>query len=106
MVASAQIENQLSSAAAVDNTKKDEHHHEFALMTAAHILMRLTQEGKTIEEIARYDFDNNMELVTVWTDYMIAVNWMYKDSNNGSRRWIATYNGKKWIDKYYEIRNR
>ena len=100
-----QIENQLSSTAAADNTKKDENHHEFALMTAAHILMRLTQQGKSIEEIARYDFDDNMELVTVWTDYMTAINWMYKDSNNGSRKWIATDNGKKWIDKYYEIRN-
>jgi hypothetical protein len=97
-----QIENQLSSAAAADNTKKDEHHHEFALMTAAHILMRLTQQGKSIEEIARYDFDDNMELVTVWIDYMIAVNWMYK---NGGKKWIATDNGKKWIDKYCEIRN-
>ena len=97
-----QIENQLSSAAAADSTKKDENHHEFALMTAARILMRLTQQGKSIEEIARYDFDDNMELVTVWTDYMIAVNWMY---NDGGKKWIATDNGKKWIDKYCEIRN-
>jgi hypothetical protein len=95
----------LSTAAAADNTKKAGHHHGSALMTAAHILMRLTQQGKSIEDIARYDFDDNMELVTVWTDYMIAVNWMYKDSNNGSTRWIATDNGKKWIDKYYEIRD-
>ena len=105
MGTSAQIETQLSSAAAADNTKKGKHHHESAFMTAAHILMRLTQQGKSIEEIARYDFNNNMELVTVWADYMIAVNWMYKDSNSGSRRWIATDNGKKWIDKYYEIRS-
>jgi predicted transcriptional regulator len=106
MGTSAQIETQLSSAVAADNTKKAGHHQESAFMTAAHILMRLTQQGKSIEEIARYDFNNNMELVTVWADYMIAVNWMYKDSNSGSRRWIATDNGKKWIDKYYEIRNR
>jgi hypothetical protein len=99
------LEKQLSTAAAADNTKKAGHHHGSALMAAAHILMRLTQQGKSIEEIARYDFDDNMELVTVWADYMIAVNWMYKDSNNGSRRWIATDNGKKWIDKYYEIRD-
>jgi len=26
------------------------------------------------------------ELVTVWTDYMIAVNWMYKNTNNGSKK--------------------
>ena len=93
----------MSSAAAADNTKNGKRHHESALMTAAHILMRLTQQSKSIEEIARYDFDDNMELVTVWTDYMIAVNWMYKD---GGKKWIATDNGKKWIDKYYEIRNR
>ena len=92
----------MSSDAAADNGKKGKHHHESALMTAAHILMRLTQQGKSIEEIARYDFDDNMELVTVWTDYMIAVNWMYKD---GGKKWIATDNGKKWIDKYYEIRS-
>jgi hypothetical protein len=71
--------------------------------TAAHILMCLTQQGKSIEEIARYDFEDNMESVTVWTDYMIAVNWMYKDSG---KKWVATEDGKKWIDKYYEIGNR
>jgi hypothetical protein len=27
---------------------------------------------------------------------------MYKD---GGKKWIATDNGKKWIDKYCEIRN-
>jgi hypothetical protein len=94
--------NRLSSAVAADNTKKGEQHYESALMTAAHILMRLTQQGKSIEEIARYDFDDNIELVTVWTDYMIAVNWIYKD---GGKKWIATDNGKKWIDKYYDIRD-
>jgi hypothetical protein len=92
----------LSSAVAADNTKKGEQHYESALMTAAHILMRLTQQGKSIEEIARYDFDDNIELVTVWTDYMIAVNWIFKD---GGKKWIATDNGKKWIDKYYDIRD-
>jgi hypothetical protein len=92
----------LSSAVAADNTKKGEQHYESALMTAAHILMRLTQQGKSIEEIARYDFDDNIELVTVWTDYMIAVNWIFKD---GGKKWIAIDNGKKWIDKYYEIRD-
>ena len=71
-------------------------------MTAAHILMRLTQQGKSIEEIARYDFDDNMELVTVWTDYMIGINWIYY--KDGGEKWIATDNGKKWIHKYYEIR--
>jgi hypothetical protein len=69
-------------------------------MTAAHILVRLTQEGKTHEQIAREDFDNNLELVTVWIDYMIGINWMYQDTNDSSKKWIATHNGKKWIEKY------
>jgi hypothetical protein len=42
-------------------------------MTAAHILVCLTKEGKSHEEIAREDFDNNLELVTVWIDYMIGI---------------------------------
>ena len=79
----------------------DTRRHESALMTAAHILVRLTQECKSHEEIAK-DFDNNLELVTVWVDYMIGINWMYKD---GSEKWIATEEGKKWIEKYYDIRD-
>jgi hypothetical protein len=47
-------------------------------------------------------FDDNMELVTVWTDYMIAVNWMY---NDGGKKWIAKENGKKWTEKYYSIKD-
>jgi predicted transcriptional regulator len=70
-------------------------------MTAAHILACLTKEGKNINDIAK-DFDNNVELVTVWTDYMIGINWMYK---NGSEKWIATDEGKKWIEKYHNIRD-
>ena len=67
--------------------------------SAAHILVRLTKEGKSHEEIAK-DFDNNLELVSVWVDYMIGINWMYKD---GSEKWIATHEGKKWIEKYYSV---
>jgi hypothetical protein len=69
-------------------------------MTASHILLRLTKEGKSYEEIAREDFDNNLELVTVWIDYMAAINWIYY-SNNGSNnnKWIATDNGIKWTEK-------
>ena len=70
-------------------------------MTAAHILVCLTKEGKSHEEIAREDFDNNLELVIVWIDYMIGINWMY---NDGGEKWIATDEGKKWIEKYYNIR--
>jgi hypothetical protein len=31
-------------------------------MTAAHILVCLIKDGKSCEEIAREDFDNNLEL--------------------------------------------
>jgi hypothetical protein len=71
------------------------------LIAAAHILVCLTKEGKSIQDIAK-DFDNNLELVTVWIDYMIGINWMYKD---GSETWIPTDDGKKWIEKYYKIRD-
>ena len=67
-------------------------------MAAAHILVRLTNEGKSMRDIAK-DFDNNLELVSVWIDYMIGINWMYKDGNG--EKWIATNEGKKWIEKYY-----
>jgi hypothetical protein len=69
-------------------------------MTAAHILVCLTKEGKSHEEIAREDFDNNLELVAVWIDYIIGINWMYNDGE----KWIASDDGKKWIEKYYSIR--
>ena len=76
--------------------------HESALMTAVHILICLTEQGKTIKEITK-NFDNNLELVNVWIDYMIGINWMYKDGSD--KKWIATHNGKKWIEKYYNIRD-
>ena len=66
-------------------------------MTAAHILVCLTQEGKSNEEIAK-DFDNNLELVSVWIDDMIGINWIYKNIDGGNK-WIATDNGKKWVEK-------
>jgi predicted transcriptional regulator len=69
-------------------------------MTAAHILICLTEECKSIKDVAK-DFDNNLELVTVWIDYMAGINWLYKDS---SEKWVATDNGKKWIEKYHNIR--
>jgi hypothetical protein len=74
---------------------------EFALMTAAHILVCLTKEGKTHKEIAREDFDNNLELVSVWIDYMTAINWMYKNTNYGSsnNKWIAIDSAKKWVER-------
>lgn len=79
-----------------DHTRK--HCHESALMTAAHILACLTQDGKSIEQIAREDFDNNLELVSVWVDYMVAVSWIHTN-NNGKIRWAATQYGKKSVEK-------
>ena len=73
-----------------------EHIHESALMAAAHILVCLTQEGKSLSEIAREEFDDNLELVTVWTDYMVGVNWIHP---NGKNNWVATDSGKKWVEK-------
>ena len=67
-------------------------------MAAAHILVRLTEEGKSINDIAK-DFDNNFELVSVWIDYMIGINWIYKDGNG--KKWLITDGAKKWIEKYY-----
>ncbi|HJT48081.1 MAG TPA: hypothetical protein VJ729_07840 [Nitrososphaeraceae archaeon] len=58
-------------------------------------MVRLTKEGKSYEEVAREDFNNNLELVSVWIDYMTAINWMYSDGY----KWIATDNGIMWIDK-------
>ena len=72
------------------------HCHESALMAAAHILVCLTKEGKSIKDIAK-DFDNNLELVTVWIDYMTAINWIFKNPD-GSNKWTATDNGKKWVE--------
>jgi hypothetical protein len=72
------------------------HCHESALMTAAHILVRLTQECTSFREIAREHFDDNLELVTVWADYMVGVNWIYPDGGN---KWLATDAGKRWLQK-------
>jgi hypothetical protein len=82
-----------SSWCVIDIQGTRKHRHESALMTAAHILVCPTKEGKTHEEIARDDFDNNLELVSVWIDYMTAINWICKNTN-GSNKWIATDNGK------------
>jgi hypothetical protein len=80
-------------------TTSSKHHRESALMTAVHILICLTK-GKSREEIAR-DFDDNLELVRVWIDYMIAINWVYKNAADGT--WVVSDNGKMWIEKYYTM---
>jgi hypothetical protein len=75
--------------------------HESALMSAAHILVCLTQERKSIEQIASEDFYNNLELVAVWVDYMVGINWIHSNNGfNSKNPWIATHNGKNWVEKY------
>jgi hypothetical protein len=70
------------------------HCHESAFMAAIHILVCLTLDNKSYQEIAE-DFDNNLELVYVWIDYMIKLNWVYK--NKTDDKWVATEEGKRWI---------
>jgi hypothetical protein len=68
-------------------------------MTAAHIFVCLIKDGKSYEEIAMEDFDNNLELISVWVDYMAAINWIHRKDSNNNKGWIATDNGKRWIEK-------
>ena len=68
-------------------------------MTAAHIFVCLIKDGKSYERIAREDFDNNLELVSVWIDYMAAINWIHRKDSNNNNGWIATDTGKRWVEK-------
>jgi hypothetical protein len=69
-------------------------------LTAAHILLCLTEDGKSIEQVAKEDFDSNFELVTVWADYIVSVNWMQKNNDVDSKNeWVASDNGKKSVLK-------
>ena len=68
-------------------------------MTAAHIFLCVIKDGKGSEKIAREDFDNNLELVSVWIDYMAAINWIRRNDSNNNKEWTATDNGKRWIEK-------
>ena len=78
--------------------------HESALMSAAHILVCLTQERSSIEQIASEDFDNNLELVSVWIDYMIGINWIHSNTGiNSKNEWIATLAGKNWVEKVFSV---
>jgi hypothetical protein len=45
--------------------------------------------------------DNNVELVCVWIDYIIAMNLVYRNATDGTR--VVLDNGKKWTEKYYTI---
>jgi hypothetical protein len=91
----------------IDIQSKDtrKHCHESAFMTAIHILVCFAKEYKSKEEIAAVDFDNNLELVSVWIDYMTGINWIHKNKSND--RWEVTEEGKRWIQKYHSnvIRN-
>ena len=80
-------------------TSSSKHYRESALMTAVHIMICLIK-GKSREEIAK-DFDDNLELVRVWIDYIIAINWVYKNAADST--WVASDNGKMWIEKYYTM---
>jgi SHS2 domain-containing protein len=73
------------------------HCHESAFMAAIHILVCLTQvDNKSYREIA-VDFEDNLELVVVWVNYMTKLNWIYK--NKSDDKWVATQEGKKFIQK-------
>ena len=78
------------------------HCHESAFTASIHILVSLTQvDNKSNEEIAE-DFDNNLELVDVWIDYMTKLNWVYKDKTDD--KWVATSEGKRWLQNYCRIK--
>jgi hypothetical protein len=49
----------------------------------------LTEEDKSDKEIAARDFDSNLELVSVWIDYMVGINWIPKDDG----KWVARDDG-------------
>ena len=80
----------------IPNKRSIMHYRESALISAVHILIRLT-EGKSPENIAK-DFDGNIELVRIWIDYMIGINWIYRNADDGT--WVASDDGKKWIEKF------
>jgi hypothetical protein len=42
------------------------------------------------------EYNNNLELVSVWIDYMLGINWIHKDDG----KWVANEEGKRWIQKY------
>src|SRR5215467_9971290 len=83
-----------SSTYLTDIQSKDTRKHESAFMAAIHILVCLTLDNKSYGGIAA-DFDNNLELVSVWIDYMIKLNWVYR--NKTDDKWVATEEGKRWI---------
>ena len=94
------VANNLNQSINISSNLTRKYRHESAPMTAAHILLSLTQDGKSIEQVAKKDFDSNLELVHVWADYIVGVNWMQKNNDVGRKyEWMATDNGKKWVLK-------
>ena len=72
---------------------------ESAFMDAIYILNSLTQ-GKTKEQIAE-DFNNNIEMVFVWIDYLIGINFL----KNINGKWIATEDGERQIAHLIDQQN-
>ena len=93
MTLSRAADDQVQTMSIQSNITKD-HYRDSALITAAHILIRLTQEDKSIDQIARENFDNNLELVSVWADYMVTLNWIHNSGANTKNRWSVT----QWKD--------
>ena len=69
----------------IPNKRTIMHYRESALISAIHILICLT-EGKNPENIAK-EFDGNIELVRIWIDYMIGINWIHRNAVDGT--WVA-----------------
>ena|SRR5215510_7880360 len=80
----------------IPNKRAIMHYRESALISGVHILICLI-EGKSPEDIAK-DFDGNIELVRIWIDYMMGINWVYRNAVDGT--WVALDDGKKWIEKF------
>jgi hypothetical protein len=80
----------------IPNKRAIMHYRESALISAVHFLICLT-EGKSPEDIAK-DFDGDIELVRIWIDYMMGINWVYRNAVDGI--WVALDDGKKWIEKF------
>jgi hypothetical protein len=74
------------------------HHMNSALGTAPYILRSLN-EGQRRYEIVQH-MDNNEKLVTVWIQYLKAIDWL-KEVNPGNC--LATENGKLWIQRYEKV---
>jgi len=82
------------------SNRPSKHYHEPALMTAVHIMICWLKVKVVKKSLG--DFDN-LELVRVWIDYIIAIYWVYKNAADDT--WVASDNGKMWIEKHYTMWN-